>query len=466
MELPLVNVSTCELRSVIRFFTAKNETAVNIHRNLVSVYSEECMSIKMVRRWRSWFLEGRQNVHDDEQSGRPVTATDNAAVAAVQNAVEADRRVTIDEIMIRLPPGIEIGRSSIGTIMSDILNFRKVCARWVPHLLLENHKQQRMEAARAFLEIHQRDGDQLFSRIVTGDEIWVHHSTPETKRQSMVWKKPEESAPKKAKVTISAGKVMAMEIFKWEFFTHPPYSPELAPSDFHLFPALKWHHGGKHFANDDEVQAEENHWLRRQDMAWYNRFREVDMSIDGMEALGNESFQDEALLLVVYAAIVHRWIGQVERVVDVFSVFLESCPYAPARRGVRTLYSNSPNISSLIRNPDTKSNSPYNPSLLSGCVYSIPCADCDVVYVGETGRSVGTRLEEHRKNISRQDEKSAIYQHIRTTNHSFDLANPSVHYSRIHNKQQRLTLEALVSQGFHAINRHIDLPESYQSLFP
>ncbi|UYV72834.1 K02A2.6-like [Cordylochernes scorpioides] len=74
----------------------------------------------MVRRWRSWFLEGRQNVHDDERSGRPVTATDNAAVAAVRNVVEANRRVTIDEIMIRLPPGIEIGCSSIGTIMSDV----------------------------------------------------------------------------------------------------------------------------------------------------------------------------------------------------------------------------------------------------------------------------------------------------------------------------------------------------------
>ncbi|UYV63760.1 hypothetical protein LAZ67_2005535 [Cordylochernes scorpioides] len=214
----------------------------------------------MVRRWRSWFLEGRQNVHDDERSGSPVTATDNAAVAAVRNVVEADRRVTIDEIMIRLPPGIEIRRSSIGTIMSDVLNFLKVCTRWV----------QRMEAARAFLEMHQRDGDQLFSSIVTGDESWVHHSTPETKRQSMVWKKPEESAPKKAKVTISAGKVMAMENFKWKIFTHPPYSPELAPSDFHLYPALKWHLGGKHFANDDEVQAEANHWLRRQDTAWYN----------------------------------------------------------------------------------------------------------------------------------------------------------------------------------------------------
>ncbi|UYV63079.1 hypothetical protein LAZ67_2003071 [Cordylochernes scorpioides] len=151
----------------------------------------------MVRRWRSWFLEGRQNVHDDERSGRPVTATDNAAVAAVRNVVEADRRVTIDEIMIRLPPGIEIGRSSIGTIMPDVLNFRKVCARWVPRLLSEFDKLQWMETARAFLKRHLRDEDQLFSRIVTGDESWVHHLTPETKRQSMVWKKPDESAPKR-----------------------------------------------------------------------------------------------------------------------------------------------------------------------------------------------------------------------------------------------------------------------------
>ncbi|UYV67662.1 hypothetical protein LAZ67_5001511 [Cordylochernes scorpioides] len=256
MELPLVNVPTCELRS---------------------------------------------------RSGRPVTATDNAAIAAVRNVVEADRRVTIDEKRIRLPPGIEIGRSS------------------------------KEQSSRAFLKMHRRDGDQLFSRIVTGDESWVHHSTPETKRQSMVWKRPEESAPKKAKVTISAGKVMAivfwdckgvllvdylppnttvntarycevltklraaikrkrpgllsrkvllvhdnarphaarttqtlLENFKWKIFTHPSYSPELAPSDFHLFPALKLHLGGKHFANDDEVQAEANHWLRRQDTAWYN----------------------------------------------------------------------------------------------------------------------------------------------------------------------------------------------------
>ncbi|UYV74111.1 hypothetical protein LAZ67_11002144 [Cordylochernes scorpioides] len=237
----------------------------------------------------------RQNVHDDERSGCPVTATDNAAVAAVRNVVEADSRVTIDEIMIRLPPGIEIRRSSIGTIMSDVLNFLKVCTRWVPRLLLENHNQQRMEAARAFLEMHQRDGDQLFSRIVTGDESWVHHSTPETKRQSMVWKKPEESAPKKAKVKISAGKVMAMENFKWEIFKHPPYSPELAPSDFHLYPA-----GG-----GEPLATKTGHGLVQQ---WYLKI--ATTSMEERREIGMEiiiSYQNGALrrLIIVLSHILY-----------------------------------------------------------------------------------------------------------------------------------------------------------------
>ncbi|UYV74119.1 GVQW3 [Cordylochernes scorpioides] len=63
-------------------------------RSLIRINS--VLGIQMVRRWRSWFLEGRQSVHDDERSGRPVTATVNAAVAAVRNVVEADRRITID----------------------------------------------------------------------------------------------------------------------------------------------------------------------------------------------------------------------------------------------------------------------------------------------------------------------------------------------------------------------------------
>jgi transposase len=30
-----------------------------------------------------------------------------------------------------------------------------------------------------------------------------------------------------------------LELFSWELFDHPPYSPDLAPSDYHPFTYLK-----------------------------------------------------------------------------------------------------------------------------------------------------------------------------------------------------------------------------------
>ena len=41
------------------------------------------------------------------------------------------------------------------------------------------------------------------------DETWVHHFTPETKKQSKQWTERGKSAPKKAKTVPCAGKVMA-----------------------------------------------------------------------------------------------------------------------------------------------------------------------------------------------------------------------------------------------------------------
>jgi hypothetical protein len=44
--------------------------------------------------------------------------------------------------------------------------------------------------------------------IVTGDETWVHHITPETKRNSMVWKHPSCPTAKTFQMTF-VHKVMA-----------------------------------------------------------------------------------------------------------------------------------------------------------------------------------------------------------------------------------------------------------------
>jgi histone-lysine N-methyltransferase SETMAR len=50
--------------------------------------------------------------------------------------------------------------------------------------------------------------------------------------------------------------------YNWEVLEHPPYSPDLATSDFHLFGPLKKHLGGRRFATDSKVQQAVISWLQ------------------------------------------------------------------------------------------------------------------------------------------------------------------------------------------------------------
>jgi histone-lysine N-methyltransferase SETMAR len=51
--------------------------------------------------------------------------------------------------------------------------------------------------------------------------------------------------------------------------TIPPYSSDLAPSDFHLFGLLKGTLRGTRFEDDENVIREVRTWLREQEMSWY-----------------------------------------------------------------------------------------------------------------------------------------------------------------------------------------------------
>jgi hypothetical protein len=43
---------------------------------------------------------------------------------------------------------------------------------------------------------------------------------------------------------------------QWELLEHPPYSPGLALSDFHVYGPLKNHLRGKRFVDDEEFETE------------------------------------------------------------------------------------------------------------------------------------------------------------------------------------------------------------------
>ena len=55
----------------------------------------------------------------------------------------------------------------------------------------------------------------------------------------------------------------------------------------------------------------------------------------------------------------------------------------------------------------------------SGVVYSIPCEDCDVEYIGETGRAFGTRQDEHERAVRlKKSGNSALAKHVHDEDHS------------------------------------------------
>jgi hypothetical protein len=53
-----------------------------------------------------------------------------------------------------------------------------------------------------------------------------------------------------------------LQHFKWTISEHLPHSPDLAPSDFHLCPALKDHLSDHKFASDDDVKTAVMRWLK------------------------------------------------------------------------------------------------------------------------------------------------------------------------------------------------------------
>jgi len=54
---------------------------------------------------------------------------------------------------------------------------------------------------------------------------------------------------------------MKLAYLGFHFLNHPHYSPDLAPSDYHLFPGLKKEVKGRHFSFDAEVIAAAETWL-------------------------------------------------------------------------------------------------------------------------------------------------------------------------------------------------------------
>ena len=72
-----------------------------------------------------------------------------------------------------------ISEGSVHTSLKKRLDSRKVCSRWVPHLITEEQKTQRLKCARELVKTYKGCNRRVISNLLTGDETWVQMFEPQ-----------------------------------------------------------------------------------------------------------------------------------------------------------------------------------------------------------------------------------------------------------------------------------------------
>ena len=261
-----------------------------------------------VREWFTHFCTSDYNLQDQPQSGPSELNNDH-----LRQLVRVDPQQTTREIAETL------GGISNSTVFEHlkVIGFVSKLSKWVPHQLTDVQCQRRCDVALTLLSLKRHQN--WLSSIVTSDEKRIHYVNMVCRRLwCAAGDVPQATAkpgfrPKKVMLSVwwdCKGVIMfellptnttiAVELYcnqldhlaiqiqqkhlhhgpvhflhnnarphtaacicqklldlGWEILIHPPYSPDLALSDFHLFLSMSNTLHNKAFANDDEL----NQWL-------------------------------------------------------------------------------------------------------------------------------------------------------------------------------------------------------------
>lgn len=82
-------------RVVVNFLLKLGKTATECHESLQTAYGSDSLSRTQIFEWYKRFKEGRESFEDDERSGRPRTSLTDSNVEKVREAVRKDRRLGV-----------------------------------------------------------------------------------------------------------------------------------------------------------------------------------------------------------------------------------------------------------------------------------------------------------------------------------------------------------------------------------
>lgn len=305
-----------EYRAVIKYLHLKGMTPSEIHEDMVRTLTDNAPSYATVKRWVNEFKRGRESVEDDPRPGRPPTATTKDNLDLALGMIMEDRRISCRQIAERLGISIEradnivtkeLGFSKVSARWVPRLltpeQKRTRCTLSTSNLELFEADEENFLAR--FITMDESWVHHYQPETKEQSKQWKHTSSPTPKKArvipsagkvmaSVFWdsqgvllidylekghtvtglyysqllKRLREAIKEKRPGMLTRGvlfhhdnapahtSVLAMATIRdcgYELVPHPPYSPDLAPSDFHLFPKMKKALAGRHFASDNDV---------------------------------------------------------------------------------------------------------------------------------------------------------------------------------------------------------------------
>ena len=159
---------------------------------LQQAYGEDCLSRTQCYEWYQRFKSGRTSTENDPKSRRASSSTGDDHIEKVRSVIRENRRLTVREVSEE----VGICKSSCHTILTEKLKIYRVAAKFVPRLLTEEQKQNRVTVSEELLDRSNND-ENFLKNVITGDETWVYGYDVETKVQSSQWVGKSSPRPKK-----------------------------------------------------------------------------------------------------------------------------------------------------------------------------------------------------------------------------------------------------------------------------
>lgn len=305
---PIFTMSKQDFRQIYFYEFKLGRSAAQTARNINVVWGEGSISECTVQRWFQKFRVGDFDLEDKEGRGRPSVVDHDHLRALVE---DNPRKTTRD-----FAREVSVDHSTVVRHLEQIGKVKKLDT-WVPHELTQSQKHRRFEICNSLLLRYQNepflnrivtcdekwiqyDNRRRSGQWLDKDEapkhfakpslhpkkvmvtVWwstagvIHYSflntgetiTAETYCQEIdkMHRKLQNLCPAlvnrkgpillhdNARPHIAMPTLRKLQELKYETLPHPPYSPDLSPTDFHLFRHLDNFLRGKNFRDRSETE--------------------------------------------------------------------------------------------------------------------------------------------------------------------------------------------------------------------